>query len=125
MPPATGSTAIPRMMLARKYWAYGTQYDYFDEPHCVGFTRLGHPSRSGGDGLAVIMTNSWEYATKKMYVGTEHAGEVWTDFLKWCPGQVVISSEGWGTFFTGARSVSVWVNDAAESKKEWRQKLGL
>ena len=104
------------MMLARKLWAYGSQYDYFDEPNCVGFTRVGHSSQSGGNGLAVVMANSWEYAMKRMFVGNQHAGETWTDLLRWCPGQVVIDSEGWGAFLVGHRSVAVWVNAAAEGR---------
>ena len=110
IPPSAGGSVIPKMMLARKFWAYGTQYDYFDDPHCVGFTRFGHPSKSGGAGLAVVMTNSWEYATKRMFVGKHHAGEMWTDLLKWCPGQVVIDQDGWGEFTVAHRSVSVWVS---------------
>lgn len=101
------------MMLARKLWAYGTQYDYFDEPHCVGFTRIGHVSKSGGNGLAVVMTNAWKYASKAMFVGKRHAGEVWTDLLKWCPGHVVIDCDGWGVFPVGHRSVAIWVSIAA------------
>jgi alpha-amylase len=106
------------MMLARKLWAYGSQYDYFDDPRCVGFTRLGHDSKSGGHGLAVVMTNSWEHATKSMFVGRHHAGETWTDLLKWCPGQVVIRDDGWGDFPVGHRSVAVWVNAQADGREE-------
>ncbi|KAK3997852.1 alpha-amylase [Cladorrhinum sp. PSN332] len=116
IPPTSGGKVIPKMMLARRLWAYGTQHDYFDERKCVGFTRLGHPSQSSGNGLAVIMTNAWEFASKKMFVGTQHAGEVWTDLLRWCPGQVVIDSEGFGVFSVGPQSVSVWVNTAAEGR---------
>ena len=104
-------------MLARQLWAYGSQFDYFDDPNCVGFTRLGHPSMSGGDGLAVVITNSWEYASKMMFVGEQHAGEVWTDLLKWCPGRVVIDTGGWGEFPVAYRGVSVWVNRAANGRE--------
>ncbi len=108
---------MPKMMLARKLWAYGTQFDYFDDPHCVGFTRLGHPSRSGGHGLAVVMTNGWEFARKKMFVGRHHAGELWTDLLRWCPGHVVIDEAGWGDFPVGHRSVTIWVNSGAVGRE--------
>jgi alpha-amylase len=104
------------MMLARKLWAYGSQYDYFDDPDCVGFTRFGHSSQSDGNGLAVVMTNAWEYKEKAMFVGTRHAGETWTDVLKWWPGQVVIGADGWGLFPVGHRSVGVWVNAAATGR---------
>ncbi|KAL2257995.1 hypothetical protein VTK26DRAFT_8862 [Humicola hyalothermophila] len=117
VPPTSGGAVLPKMMLARKLWAYGAQHDYFDDdPRCVGFTRLGHPSRSGGAGLAVVMTNAWECASKRMFVGKGHAGEVWTDLLRWCPGQVVIDADGWGVFSVGHRSVAVWVNAEAEGR---------
>ncbi|KAL2014926.1 hypothetical protein VTK56DRAFT_6819 [Thermocarpiscus australiensis] len=117
IPQVSGGAVLPKMMLARKLWAYGTQYDYFDQPHCVGFTRVGHPSRSGGNGLAVVMTNAWEYASKRMFVGERHKGEVWTDLLRRCPGQVVIGPDGWGLFPVGHRSVAVWVNAAATGRE--------
>ncbi|KAK1749339.1 alpha-amylase [Echria macrotheca] len=117
VPPTSGGAVLPRLMLARRFWAYGSQYDYFDAPSCVGFTRLGHPSQSGGDGLAVVMTNGWEYASKRMFVGQHHAGEVWTDVLRWCPGRVVIDGDGWAEFPVTCRSVSVWVNCAAQNRE--------
>lgn len=118
IPPCRGGAVIPKMMLARQRWAYGSQYDYFDAAHCVGFTRLGHPAWGGGDGLAVLMTNRWECASKRMLVGREHAGEVWTDLLRWCPGRVVVDGEGFGEFMVAGRSVSVWVNERAQGRRE-------
>jgi alpha-amylase len=117
IPPTSGGAILPRMMLARKLWAYGSQYDYFDDRECVGFTRVGHSSQSDGNGLAVVMTNAWEYKTKSMFVGKRHAGEAWTDILKWWPGQVVIGADGWGLFPVGHRSVAVWVNAAATGRE--------
>ncbi|KAK4249129.1 glycoside hydrolase [Corynascus novoguineensis] len=117
VPPTSGGAILPKMMLARKLWAYGSQYDYFDEPHCVGFTRVGHSSQSSGHGLAVVMTNAWEYASKAMFVGKQHAGEVWTDLLRWCPGQVSIGMDGWGVFPVGYRSVAIWVNANAAGRE--------
>ncbi|KAK0612076.1 alpha-amylase-like protein [Immersiella caudata] len=117
IPPTSGGVVIPKMMLARQLWAYGSQYDYFDDASCVGFTRHGHPSRSGGNGLAVLVVNSWECKSKRMFVGEQHAGEVWTDLLKWCPGSVVIDDAGWGEFMVAYRGVSVWANRAAEGRE--------
>jgi alpha-amylase len=103
-------------MLARRLYAYGTQVDFFDRPDCIGFTRLGHPSQSKGAGLAVLATNKWEYATKRMHVGRGHAGETWTDLLRGCWGEVVIDAEGWGVFAVGPRGVSVWADREAEGR---------
>ncbi|KAK3900812.1 alpha-amylase, partial [Staphylotrichum tortipilum] len=60
------ASLLPRLLLARKLWAYGPQHDYFDTPSCVGFARSGHPSRARGAGLAVVMTNSWRWQSKDM-----------------------------------------------------------
>ncbi|EAA30628.3 Amy1 [Neurospora crassa OR74A] len=116
-PPMCGGQVLPKLMLARRLWAYGTQYDYLDHPHCVGFTRTGHYSQSGGAGVACVMANWWEHASKRMYVGVEHAGEVWTDVLKFCPGEVMIDESGWGVFPVAARSVAVWVSRDAEGRE--------
>ncbi|KAK3348743.1 alpha-amylase-like protein [Lasiosphaeria hispida] len=117
IPPTSGGAILPKMMLARQLWAYGSQFDYLDQPHCIGFTRPGHPAQSDGDGLAVVMTNGWAWTSKKMFVGEVHAREIWTDVLRWCPGKVVIDNAGWGEFPVACRSVSVWVNRAAQGRE--------
>lgn len=121
--PPFGGQLIPKLMLARKLYAYGPQADYFDHPHSIGFTRLGHPALNGlqhskGAGLAVVMTNGWSYATKTMFVGKQHAGQRWTDLLASCWGEVVIDTEGWGVFACAPRSVAVWVHRDAPGRSE-------
>jgi alpha-amylase len=112
-----GGLTLPRMMLARRLWAYGTQREYFTEDKdCVGFTREGHPSQSAGAGMAVVMTTAWEYRFQRMCVGRRHAGERWTDVVKFCYGEVVIDEHGFGLFPCSPRMVSVWVNREAESR---------
>ena len=117
-PPPCGGGAIPRLMLARRLWAYGTQIDYLDgdDPRCIGFTRTGHPAQAGGAGLAVLMTSAWEYRSMRMFVGRRHAGERWTDVLRWCPGVVPIDADGFGVFPVACRSVSVWVSESAPGR---------
>jgi alpha-amylase len=101
-------------MLARKFWAYGIEKSYFsDSATCIGFTRLGHASKSGGAGLAVLANTSWEYDVKRMYVGVKHAGESWTDLLRQVIGKVVVDENGYGEFSVGPRGVSVWVSQEA------------
>lgn len=51
-----------------------------------------------------------------MNVGRHHAGETWTDILRWAWGGVVIDEQGWGVFPVGPRSVSVWVWERAEGR---------
>jgi len=110
--PACGGK-LSRLVAARKLYAYGPQRDYFDHADCIGWTRLGHPSRSNGAGLAVLMTNSWSCQRKRMFVGHKHVGERWIDLLGWAWGEVVIDHHGFGTFPVGHRSVGVWTNAAA------------
>lgn len=53
---------------------------------------------------------------KKMHVGEIHAGEVWTDLLRWEQNEVVIGQDGFGVFTCGGCSVSVWVNKMADGR---------
>ena len=110
--PACGGK-LARLVVARKLYAYGAQRDYFDASDCIGWTRLGHKSRSNCVGLAVIMTNSWDRKTKEMFVGQSHVGEKWRDVLGWEDAEVVIDSRGFGTFPVGHRSVGVWTEEKA------------
>ncbi len=118
--PPHGGFIVPRLMLARKLWAYGTELAYFsDSASCIGFTRSGHPSRSGGAGLAVVVNTAWRFDTKRMCVGRHHAGERWTDLLEQMCGETVIDESGYGTFSVGARGATVWVNKDAKRPGEF------
>lgn len=110
--PACGGK-LARLIAARKLYAYGPQRDYFDSSDCIGWTRLGHKLKAHGAGLAVIMTNSWDRQSKKMFVGQRHNGENWKDILGWQDREVTIDSQGFGTFPVGHRSVGVWTNEKA------------
>lgn len=52
-----------------------------------------------------------------MHVGRNHAGELWTDILGWCADTIAIDQRGYGVFPVGAKSVSVWVNAAADGRE--------
>jgi alpha-amylase len=110
--PACGGK-LARLVAARKLYAYGPQRDYLDAHDCIGWTRPGVKSKSQGAGLAVIMTNSWDRKSKKMFVGNGHAGERWRDVLGWAEREVVIDSRGFGVFPVGHRSVGVWTDENA------------
>ncbi|KAI6379930.1 hypothetical protein MCOR25_001831 [Pyricularia grisea] len=115
-----GGLLTARLMLARKLWAYGTEAAYFSGKGgetCVGFTRFGHPARSGGAGLAVVANTGFERAVRRMCVGSRHAGERWTDLLRQAWGVVAIDAAGYGDFPVGPRGVSVWVHEAAEGRE--------
>ncbi|KAF2716120.1 glycoside hydrolase family 13 protein [Polychaeton citri CBS 116435] len=103
-------TLLPDLMLARKYFAYGDQREYFDSSSCVGFTRAGTHDRLG---CAVVMSivNPQLANTKKMTVGSP--GETWVDIMGNAEA-VVIDRKGVGAFIARGMSVSVYVK-----KKDW------
>ena len=105
---------LARLVAARKNYAYGKQKDYFDQEDCIGWTRSGAHGKSDGAGLAVLVNTSWEYTSKKMFVGTACKGEKWTDLLGWSWGSVEIDDFGEGKFTVGPRSVGVWVKEGAK-----------
>lgn len=85
-----------------------------------GFVRYGDIHRPFG--LACIISNT--VATyKRMYVGTRHAGEEWTDVLEWCLVTVIIDSCGYGIFPVAAKSLGVWVNAKAKGRKSLSEPL--
>lgn len=47
---------LDRLLMARKHFAHGPQYDYFDHPNCIGWTRLG--TETSPRSMAVILSNS-------------------------------------------------------------------
>lgn len=54
-----------------------------------------------------------------MEVGTEHAGEVWTDVLGWSTDKVTIAEDGWGDFKCPGGSVSIWTKEDAKWRSEF------
>lgn len=111
---------LPRLILARKLFAYGLQQDYFDYPTCIGWVRYGTHDRRAG--MAVVMSNA-SPGSKRMHVGEMHAGEKWTDLLGWSEGDVVIGDDGFGDFTCGSCSVSIWVRHDAEGRERFEQQL--
>jgi alpha-amylase len=106
---------LPQLLKARKLYAYGNQRDYFDHPNCIGFTREGQGNHPGA-GCAVILSNG-DAASKKMEMGTAHAGKVFTDYLGNRMEQVTIDEHGWGQFPVNAGSVSVWIEKREDQKQ--------
>ncbi|GAA4345532.1 alpha-amylase [Flaviaesturariibacter amylovorans] len=96
---------LPALLGARRDYAYGLQRSWFDDAHCVGWTREGDDDH---EGCAVVLSNSVA-AEKQMEIGTRWAGRSFHDLLGKSEGTVTINDEGWGTFPAPAGSVSVWV----------------
>ena len=102
---------LEQMLLVRKELAYGLQRDYFDHPNTIGWTREGIDEKERS-GCAVLLTNGTA-GTKTMEVGKKHAGKLFVDIAGAHPEKVTINEEGFGDFYVGDKSVSVWI--AAEA----------
>ncbi len=97
---------LPKLLEARKKYAYGHQTDYFDYPSTIGWVRSGDESEKNA--MAVVMTIGSE-GYKDMHVGIQYAGLTFYDFLGIRKESVIINAEGMGKFTVNSSSVSVWV----------------
>ncbi|WP_259016186.1 alpha-amylase [Emticicia fluvialis] len=98
-------TALEKLLYARQKYAYGPQHDYFDDAHCVGWTREG---ANGQSGCVVLLSNAGE-AVKTMHVGMQYAGKRFIDLLRDDAQAVYIDEAGNGEFGVGAGSAAVWI----------------
>lgn len=89
---------------ARRQYACGPQYDYFNHPNCIGWTRLGDEGHPGG--MAVLMSNG-DDGWKWMETGQRHA--TYRDATGHITTLVTTNCYGWGEFKCPAGKVSVWI----------------
>ena len=99
---------IDRFLAARRSYAYGDQYDYFDQSNSVGWTRLGSDEHPGG--MAVLLSNG-DGAAKWMEVG--QANRTYIDITEHIQEPVTTNEKGWGEFRCNGGSVSVWVPESS------------
>jgi len=99
--------SLKTLLLLRKDKAYGEQVDYFDDYNIVGFTRLGNEEHNKS-GLAVIISDKYD-GCKRMYVGTNFAGEKFVDALGHREEEIEIDEEGFGVFQVSGGTASVYV----------------
>jgi alpha-amylase len=99
---------IDKFLHTRRHYAYGPQYDYFDHPNTIGWTRLGDDNHPGG--MAVVMSNG-DDGRKWMEVGKRNAA--YFDITGHISGHIVTNSYGWGEFSCPAGKVSVWIQATA------------
>ena len=95
---------IDRLLLARKYFAYGEQHEYLDSQDIIGWTRLGtelHPF-----GLAVLMSDG-PGGEKIMNTGKTKTSYV--DLTEHCSEIITSDENGFASFRCEGGSVSVWV----------------
>ena len=98
---------LPELLAARRDYAYGEQHDWFDHRHVIGWTREGLAEKRGS-GLAVLLSDG-PGGSKWMYVGVQHAGKRFGDYLGHRGETVRINEHGWAEFHVNGGSVSVWV----------------
>jgi alpha-amylase len=100
---------LDKFLYARKHYAYGPQYDYFNHPDVIGWTRLGSPEHP--QAMAVIMSDG-PGGSKWMEVGKPHA--TFVDLTEHIKQPVPVNEYGWGEFPCDGGSVSVWVQQSGE-----------
>ena len=97
---------IDTFLHARQQYAYGPQYDYFDHPNIIGWTRLGDERHTGG--MAVLMSNAGD-GWKWMEIGYPNA--IYSDSTGHITIPVVTNNDGWGEFMCTGGKISVWLPD--------------
>ncbi|MDX2097446.1 MAG: alpha-amylase [Leptolyngbyaceae cyanobacterium bins.59] len=97
---------IDKFLYARRNFAYGPQYDYFDHPNTIGWTRLGTPDHPRS--MAVLMSDGPE-GWKWMEVGKPNT--TFRDLTEHVKQPVRTNQWGWGEFRCKGGSVSVWIED--------------
>lgn len=95
---------IDKFLQARRTFAFGNQQDYFEHPHCIGWTRTGNGKNPGG--TAVVLSNN-EAGAIRMQTGSP--ATTYRDLTEHVSEAVVTDNEGWAEFRCNGKSVSVWV----------------
>lgn len=95
---------IDQFLCVRKEYAHCDQYDYFDHPNCIGWTRMGVEGEQRG--MAVLISNG-EEGTKFMETGSPET--TYVDITKNIDDTVTTNQDGWGEFRCKGGSVSVWI----------------
>ena len=95
---------IDKFLEARKQFAYGPEYTYFDHPNCIGWTRLG--DKEAPRSIAVVMSNGGA-GYKWMEVGKRKA--TYLDLTGHIKTPIVSNADGWGRFECLGESVSLWI----------------
>lgn len=104
---ASEKNMLDKMLTLRKYFAYGEQYDYFNDRNVIGFTRTGDVDHANS-GLAVVMSDA-KGGCIQMNVGKKLANTVFYDCTGNLSETIYVDSEGNGIFYCKDGSVSVWI----------------
>jgi alpha-amylase len=86
--------------------------------NCVAWYRKGDATH---DGLVAVLCNGTAEGRKRIDIGKEHAGSVWTDVLGWTQGEVKVGDDGFAEFTSPAKSISVWVKADARGRDQFKE----
>lgn len=101
------SDQLEPLIKARKYFAYGDQQDYFDDPHIIAWVREGDYEHQNS-GLVVIMSNN-NGGSKHINVGNHLKDSIFYDYTGNVKETVYVDAYGNGIFYCNSGSVSIWV----------------
>jgi alpha-amylase len=100
---------LERLLYVRSHYAYGEQYDYFERPDLIGWSRLGNQQHP--QAIAVVISNG-SGGQQWMEVGKRHTQ--FQDITGHRSESVWSNESGWGQFGCLGGSVSVWVEVPSE-----------
>ncbi len=84
---------LDNFLFVRETYSYGAQYNYFDHPNTIGWTRLGDESHPGG--MAVILSNGGE-GFKWMEIGQPN--KTYKDITGHIKETITTNQDGWAEF---------------------------
>ena len=93
-----GESALAKLMLCRRFFAYGEERDYWISASTIAWTR-GGTVEGPSSGCAVVLNLSPKPLGESVKLQLGAPGDVYTDVLS--PNirtEVVIDREGWGVF---------------------------
>ena len=103
---------LEQLIRVRALLAVGTQRDFFDDAHLVGWTREGDESLPGS-GCAVVITNAGA-GEKRMDMGRPNAGKKFTAVCGNRDEVIRADENGWAVFPVNQENISVWVCDSRQ-----------
>lgn len=103
--PYTGE--LEALMKTRHHQAYGDQYDYWDHPHVVGWTRIGQEDKPNS-GCAVLLSNK-DAGEKQMSLGVGNAHKNMVGLFDEKRTEIELNEKGEAIFPISPGKVNVWV----------------
>lgn len=99
---------LPKLLEARKRFAFGEQINYFDHPNCIAWLRQG----SDISLACLVIISNGNVDRKTIALGSSFSKSKFVDFLGYRPETVECDENGKGTFMVNPESVSIWVMES-------------